>query len=570
MTEGNKTIADRKFIEELVERFFNPKSYFYHVFQIFLSDDSYLQKNGDSVHQLISSLLKYLLASNSPAKEMKEISQLSGFDKFYIRFESKLSDVDYSELSREQTKEFIRQLAKQCFEDWALLFSQHGVRDLLKSYLNLKEKLFHLFNDSNASDTYYDVSNSQLLNSDKQNRSGLVAQSTELIEDVSADQKLKNAAFQQFFKTELETILSQINEDSFGTNNGNGNDEALESLNEIFFNVNEIAKFHEFERIEIISERFLEIIQSVIDNKSDFKISLVELILDGKNDILSCLNQDLPHKKFETFLQKYDNFLEELKLQKNSEENFEKEFDEKNSTQFDDTQQVEYNTVITREARDDGEEDDSENNDDRALKVAYNPKYDQSHFKLPGEDNEDLMNLIKEVGISMSMPAEKNNTGEDNNINDFLFGEKMQEKPTLNEPAFESKMYDRFVNESQLFFQVIFEAVSRIQNNKENGTSSLDDLELASASLKQLAKKLSLEKIAFFPELIESICINASMAELKLPTIVLESITMGSSLIQDLMPSDSGNENKLIAQLSTLKEYYAYTLRAIEQLPVTS
>ena len=72
----------------------------------------------------------------------------------------------------------------------------------------------------------------------------------------------------------------------------------------------------------------------------------------------------------------------------------------------------------------------------------------------------------------------------------------------------------------------------------------MEDIEFANCSLKNLAKRCKFDKIAFLPELIESICVNAKAAEIKLPQSILGKIEEGVSLLKEFDPDNKNHESK--------------------------
>ena len=167
------------------------------------------------------------------------------------------------------------------------------------------------------------------------------------------------------------------------------------------------------------------------------------------------------------------------------------------------------------------------------------------------------MNLIQEISSSMTVSSLKD---EKNVISDSSYSAQVEPLNLTTDQI----SYQTFFKEAQRFFQVILNAISHI-NKKIDEDFHLEDIEFASCSLKNLAKRCKFDKISFLPELIESICVNTKAAEIKLPQSILRKIEEGVRLLKEFDPDNKNHESKLISILSSLKKYYSYTITAAEE-----
>ena len=129
-------------------------------------------------------------------------------------------------------------------------------------------------------------------------------------------------------------------------------------------------------------------------------------------------------------------------------------------------------------------------------------------LRLPGEDDPELLKLIQEVAGHDQ--HQNNNQTSPTSVDSGSANPDAQLDQLLNEliaagqarVSIQDDAIRNFQNEAKLYFKVIAEALG---NLKENGKDrlALENLELASYSLKGLGKKLGLEHIANFPELVE-------------------------------------------------------------------
>lgn len=119
-------------------------------------------------------------------------------------------------------------------------------------------------------------------------------------------------------------------------------------------------------------------------------------------------------------------------------------------------------------------------------------------------------------------------------------------------------MDSTFHSEAALYYKIIMNAVSQLKK-EANLQSAMEDIELASSSLRQLALKFGMEKIAMLPELVESISIQANKYDMKLPHLIINNIEEGLTLLKEFNPSNSDHKTKFMSLLSSLKDYYSRT-----------
>ncbi len=136
---------------------------------------------------------------------------------------------------------------------------------------------------------------------------------------------------------------------------------------------------------------------------------------------------------------------------------------------------------------------------------------EEDTFHLPGEDDAELMQLIKEVRRESGV--------------DQAAAPRRQAQPSITDesPALQTRqrktaprkavargtveksgggMFERFVAEAELYFGVFEEALARLKQQPHD-PFALEDVELAAYSLKGLCRKLGLDRLALLPEAME-------------------------------------------------------------------
>ena len=560
--EGNFTQSEQ-FYEELIKKFFHTKSYFYYCLKNFLNSNSSLKKQLDnSTSEIISQLIEFLVKVKDPIHEIKEISNAQKFKDFYKQIKNKLSQINLANLDNTQTKNIIHDLALTTLEDLVEVFSDENNRFILQSYLDLKARLQFLLDNSNGSNFYIntnfmsDIESNGYLNAEK---ADLIDQTSILAGDVLSDQHKESVGFQKFFKEEVRSIIKPLT----GTE-GEQLVEAdfLNKSSDAFFKLVELGKFHNNPELTIISEKLFQLIKKAQKNELQTGEVVFDLVRTGNKAIEKFVFFHHSPEELNKFLDKFNDVIVKASIneQKNLPPN-DKAKDEQEILNI-----VKKNETENRTSKENNFSLKSNTNLNIVSNNLKQPiaddnlKKDILQFTLPGEDDEDLMNLIQEISSSMtvSAAAQRNEA-----ISDTISPENITLLTNSTDPI----LHQSFYKEASRFTEVILKAISHI-NEKIEIKAQLEDIEFASSALKTLAIRCKFDEIAFLPELIESICINVKAVKITLPHSILEKIKQGVQLLNEFNPENKNHESELITILSSLKEYYSFTIRAIEKAPV--
>jgi hypothetical protein len=556
MSFDNNFSQNEQFYEELIKRFFHQESYFYYCLKNSLSTEPSKKQIDKPTSEIISTLVEFLINSKDPLTEFKEISNTQRFNNFYEIITSQLAHTNLPNLDNKQTKNFIQNVALKTLENFIQVFSKENNRLVLRSYLDLKLKLKFLLNDSNGNDTKYGknfiagIESNGYLDWEK---ADLVDQTSILAEETTIRQQEELDSFQKFFEEDIRVTLKPIVEaDAEQTSDP----DFIIKCYDIFYNLIELGKFHNNNELVIISEKVLQLIK-VVQKKEHSEIkSAIELILAGNSAIEHFVTSQHPPLELNKFLKKFDDFLQQLGINENDEFQLE----------ADTAEQVSNNPILEDKENNLAVEDDSSTKQTKDKKsnaetdeIQYseiNFNEDIPQFTLPGEEDEDLMDLIQEISSSMAetSPEQKGNGSVSKNESANIETNYNSQKPGPHES---------FHKEAHLFIQVILNSIAKVDKKNEDSTY-LDDIELASSSLKILAQKFEFRKIVILPELIESICINMKTIGKHLPHSILEKIKEGILLLQIFDQSNAEHESKLLGILISLKKYYSFTIKALE------
>ncbi|MFZ5515090.1 MAG: hypothetical protein ACOY90_00530 [Candidatus Zhuqueibacterota bacterium] len=570
------------FYLELINRFFHPKSYFYFCVSSFLQNKTLELKTIDEASfRVISNFIHYLVESPQPALELKEITQIQSFSTLYSDLENHLLKLDLKSLDQSQLKEAIKNYAQFFMSKLVrIVGTEANDRATLEKYLNIKTNLRSMLRKSATKDTDSVPSAAPQL---KVYRSTVKAESAAKIDPQSQPEStvaparknnavLNNNILQGFFEEEIFELLKPLSRMTSQPSWFLTHRSDLKMCFESFHNIKEVSMYHGHDEIEAIADRAVKIVKKNLEANQTPDQEAIRLIFDAKTTIEKMVFHHQHVEHIEDQLQKFDSYLSHAgsnvliaPLEKETQELISKKEQaipdaEKLSpsesvapvpAEIDNKEKVNKVTPVTPIVPEDDDIIDK----------------DLLEFKLPGEEDEELLILLQEI-IPPAKPfiqktshdeiasAEVIHTGAGDTIEAGQSdAEKSDEKP-IDESV--RNPLDRFHKEASLYHKIILNALAQLTQGKKY-QASLEDIELASASLNQLAQKFGLEKMAFLPELMESICFQTNKRNIKLPGNILESMESGMTLLKIFDRNNAEHKVHFISILTTLKEYFNTT-----------
>jgi hypothetical protein len=157
-------------------------------------------------------------------------------------------------------------------------------------------------------------------------------------------------------------------------------------------------------------------------------------------------------------------------------------------------------------------------------------------FKLPGEDDAELISLINEVrrdrSEQLTAPVAETSQVSEAAVSAGVFAgqrelpdKHVEEKPPHKTPE-KHPLLAQFHEETEIYFEICNEALQNIYTNPTSRLG-LDSLELGVYSLKVTARKLGIESCARFPEHVEEFVKKAILMRAPLDRLHLQSIREG-------------------------------------------
>ncbi|KAA3616546.1 MAG: hypothetical protein DWQ05_12515 [Calditrichaeota bacterium] len=152
----------------------------------------------------------------------------------------------------------------------------------------------------------------------------------------------------------------------------------------------------------------------------------------------------------------------------------------------------------------------SQFDDDEKSSIEFVPEASDNSdqmIKLPGENDEELYKLIKEISdhTENSKSTDGKNSGQPPSTNGSGSEQLTIRDDYLNSAALKADAeLIGFHSEAELYYRVAFEAINTLSKSPTDRLA-LENLELSGYSLKGLANKMSMDSFSAFPELVEEI-----------------------------------------------------------------
>lgn len=625
MSNLDTTASDNQFNNALINRFFNAKSYFYSCASKFLENPSLLDIYADpSIIKQLSKLINNLINAKQPASEIKEITLIQGFGDVYSNLEMQLIRYDLRSLEQPQLKKAIRNIALNFVVDvyQALQNNEQGQKTL-RIYLELREELNTILNGSNGHKSDKNEEDIQ----DKNN----VEYSTHLeeqIEEFSTPDAGEDSyhsvkketsrdninLLKNYFEKEVTQLLRPLDMYSDNISEFYTDSNFIRLLHKNFSRIQGLANSHNYEEVEVISNRVSQLMLSILSMKDSISQQIIELIYDAKSAIEKML---INNKKIKNFNELLTGLEHAISLFNNTEQNQVPQNGESVSTQ--NSEEQETTSFEINPSFNSIEKSTVNNHQKRDISSIFSGFHSENYFskkvdslKLSGDDDEELLKLVQDVDFKnfSSLPDHSQNTDDIDNAcfekdnfieNDnpeysidesdklvassnelFQIEDADNESPRDNSVEevnpegsvheldnLDQSTIELFQGEAELYYKILLSAITQLKN-EEKIQIALEDIELASSSLKYLAQKFGMDKLAALPELLELISIVANKHTLQIPQPVLQGIEDGVNLLKDFEPINADHKTKFMSILAQLKEFYSIALDKTTKILATS
>ena len=180
----------------------------------------------------------------------------------------------------------------------------------------------------------------------------------------------------------------------------------------------------------------------------------------------------------------------------------------------------------------------------------------RSAVKLPGEDDEELLSLIKEVSREQEGLKSKQNESKTAESGIDINGGEDEETFDIPTPVpYPVSLADElsgFKEEGKLHFDLIDDALADLEDSAEN-QSALDDLELAADSLEKLAYKLDFEPLAEYPAEVHALVRDALEQKFVFSQVDLELLRQSFFIYREIRSEVQTKDSDLANMLTMIK-----------------
>lgn len=577
MSEVKRNKTDNCFYQDLINRFFHSHSYFFVCMKYYLENNS-LIKADDITHQILTNVIRYLTESNDAVSELREISKIRGLENIYIALEAQLAQINFRSLQQTQTKKAIQNLALFLLNNLAYLLSEdENRRSDLGSYLQLKISLKQLLKDSNGTflPQYQEINRTKQVTDAKLMNLNYAASdlpgkdlSTKDYSDHNDSIKFKNFSDEAYALLKPLTGFGQQKQESIAK------PAFMEQAHTCFYKLLGLAMYTGTREVEQIAERVIALLEVIRDNQLQLSEYIVELVYRAKTAVQNKTYHLQNNKILHNLLDDYDQYIASLNGQilnhtpKFAQENLSKETESQDAS----PEQLESNQEVTGSFQN---ESFDQNQIDKKADIAVNHgdlivenDDNDSQIKLLDADENSNSGLIHEIKSTKANPL----NGISKAIADIPTLKPASLMPDSRQISNNGKddnyLYSAiFSEEAEGYYKMILNAIIKLKG-EGNAQSCLEDIELASYSIKVLARKFGMEKISALPEIIEFISYQANKRFVKLPIAIVQSIEDGIALLAIFDHHHPDHKIRFTSIVASLKHYYAKTFQTRDIISV--
>ncbi len=495
-------LSDQDFQNELIKRFFHPKSFFFRCLNHELESLLSGQYSNSEAYLVMGSLLDKLVASENKIEFLQGLSKFEGFAEYLRHLNEGVRQLRDADLDAERMKIKIEGLAQKLFQT-ALAAVNHP-----NSGAQLK-RLLGLDNLDVPSHFELDDLSSQLKlepppHSQTEAEPAITLdefpawlnEETDLLLDFDAgkDASPKGGCETDFtdgggsktlgwrqpgsrpdkrtdvnsepssvvgvFQTQLSGRLDEVQRALTGNRR-----DAWKKCGKIFDDIAVIAMIYGFEAFELIAVKCQKVVAAVQENFDDYFEPGRTLLLEVRDELLALLSGDLDsidqktiRRLSEKLFPPHDRLREMIAAAKKK----------------------------NKKSNDSGQDGGAS---PKPISPQPAPAKEILDFTLPGEEDDDLMTMIKEISEA----------------------ERSRKEGGENEQAGQKENLSSFKQQAQPHFNMIESALKTLQAQPAS-SRALADLQAASKSLLGLSLNLNLLPLSYYPASVESLVRNIRLA----------------------------------------------------------
>ncbi|MDZ7401347.1 MAG: hypothetical protein ONB37_14385 [candidate division KSB1 bacterium] len=603
MKDLTTTAIETDFHNRLINQFFHPNSYFFHCVKGLLANPSLLNNSNPqlAIIPLIARLIDYLTAANVPLNELREISKIKNFEKLIDGLNEILLGYDFKSISQAQIRATIGEIAANFLRGvYQLLIEDEKSRILLSKYLDIKSKLVELMDESNGrkkdSSTLSplrEIINSDVAPAHVRDVHSVEIQST----DKTARETVTDGKAQyQRFEQQLNRLLGLIAELRM-TITFDADFMLMRSIEARFLQLQRLAENYGVEPIRIIADRMVQLLHVSLNQLRPADQSLVEVIDMALALIGQPAGRIVSPEAHAKFVDRCNQLLIELEWSHGHNSELNERAELPSDRVRDQSERFKINPSLSQSRADsnkssfssifngfqvrknpsaDVAELDVLDDDEVILHLSHNIKSDSTESNHRHLSVDDDVEFVGGQSTKLTQPRSESLLRDNHEINvstdkqtplaaEILDSSSLSKSESQNHRASKRDNNDLtplFHQEADWYFKVLFAALKQLKN-QEKIQVALEDIELASSSLKRLARKFGIDEADRLPELIETISIIANQNLIKLPPSIIQTIEDGVALLKEF-DRNNFEQHKLFDKIVTeLKEFMGSAMRRL-------
>lgn len=601
MKDLTTTAIEIDFHNRLINQFFHPNSYFSRCVKGLLANPSRLNSHPQStIIPVIAQLIDYLTKANAPLNELQEISKIKNFEKLIDGLNEILLQYDFKSISPAEIRATIGEIAANFLRGlYQILIKDERSRILLGTYLDIKSKLVELMDESNGRkkdistlSPLREIMHSAVAPAHVRDAHPFETPSTDkTARETVTDEKVQYQRFEQ----QLNRLLGLIAELRMNIT-FDADFMLMRSIEARFLQLQRLAENYKVEPIRIIADRMVQLLHASLHRLRPADQSLVEIIDMALALIGQPTGRIVSPEAQANFVDRCNQLLIEMERSQGHNIEPNERADLPSDRVRQESESYKINTTLSQSRADSYKsthgsifngfqvkknssanvaELDVLDDDEVISQLSHKIKSDATkpHDRHLAVDD---VEFVGGQSTKLTQPGSESLFRDDHKIDvstdkqtsfaaEVLESSHLSKSESQNHQASKNDDNDLmllFHQEADWYFKVLSAALKQLKN-QEKIQLALEDIELASSSLKRLARKFGIDEADRLPELIETISIIANQNLIKLPPSLIQTMEDGVAMLKEF-DRNNFQQHKLLDKIVTeLKEFMGSATRRL-------
>lgn len=500
------------YFNQLMNIFFHPNSYFSLCVAKHLNREQLFEDGmGNGTSRIKRFFILKLIESRNAAEELLQIARLDDSIQIYDKLVTYVKDFDFCASEKTELKHSIACVCSFFLNQLDEVLKNQYVMDRLCDYLRIQDYTPAAFIARTDCD--------------------IPCQSSPAV-SIDRFTVADNELLDHFFKEEIVHAIDIVRPYSNGAMKTATRETFYADWLSMAKEIKTVAMMNGQQEVEAVADRIYRLVNILAAFKASISDEIVQILKQGQHLIesITLVCQD-PEDVMST-IKSFDSFITETE----------------SSLLNNDSPDTREDSADASAAEQDSNADEvicDEEGESRGIIQAKGADRLTEEFKIPGEDDPELLILIQEIsnvnnkdtdvnGVSENLPSERSGDPE----SDFFAADRFDSSDLLHtgEQSLDDDVADDidikiFLEESAIYFKLSRDSITELIRDRYNETA-LENLELASSCLKSQTIKFGFEEISDIPRKIENLVTFSINKSIKLTPNVLETIQEAIQLLE--------------------------------------